>query len=639
MENIHNKTGAMAKKFIAVLTVFLFVGMTFFTACQNALDGGEDVAAELSAKSASGIGATITITTQAQLESIGTTTAYPANGDYLLGGDLILMDYWPPCDTGAEQPAFTGTFDGGGNTITISSFDSDVVADSAYLGIFAVSAAGVAPATLIQNLNVVFDATSVSSSTVQYVGGVVAYSTSTTFDTINVSGSLNATNANTSTDPYYSFYVGEVTAYAATSTFTNIVVSGSINATGRMPLNSDYTNYNFVAVGGVVGYAAGGSISGASAGTTITATGTQVQSHAGGIVGRADSFSIARVTGTGNVTANGENNNTSAGGIAGYITQTTVASSHTTAGNITVTAPSGSGQYDVYQAFAGGLIGFTGNASAVTLSSAIGQTVAANNASYPYAGGLVGYNYGMQTYPNPPTSGSTITQSYSTNVVSADATNDTNPGLPYAGGLVAYNSATGSLIENCYATGSVSAVTSANSSWAGGLVGANAQGAVVSKSYATGNVVSTAGTGDLPYGAQAGANVGAAGSGIVGTNYYSNTSTTPTTTTIVQFCAALNSLIDGSASTGAPYLLHRVAGDLGTTASPAAPGTLNTNIANEYMTVTPEWNNPDKTLNGVDGEDEAAQPAQNIYTGILGWDFSAIWTMNGSGYPSLIANP
>jgi hypothetical protein len=43
----------------------------------------------------------------------------------------------------------------------------------------------------------------------------------------------------------------------------------------------------------------------------------------------------------------------------------------------------------------------------------------------------------------------------------------------------------------------------------------------------------------------------------------------------------------------------------------------------------------DTGLNGKDGADCDAKPAQSVYED-LGWDFSEVWTMDGStGYPVL----
>jgi hypothetical protein len=470
---------------------------------------------------------------------------------------------------------------------------------------------------------------------------VAGYASNATFNTIKANNDFDFSDTNTT--GAVNVYVGGVSGYAANSIFDNITVSGSIIASTLRPTTVYPAPSNGLYVGGVVGYADGGSITDSASSVAINAKSVNTVSDAGGIVGFGAGsttasnalFVITNSSGTASVSSTGGQTPASAAGIAGYITNATITNTHTTAGMITASAPSGSGQYDVYQAYAGGLVGYSGNSSAITLSSSTGQTIIANNAAYPYVGGLVAYQYGLlQSSPTPPSNGSTVTQSYSTNAVTAIASSN---GLPYAGGLAGYSSGVGSLIENSYATGTVTGSTTGNSAWVGGLVGANAQGSVVSKSYATGNVYTTAGTAALPYGPQIGANVGAAGGGIVGTNYFSNTSTTPVTTTIVQYCAALNSLIDGSASTGTS-LLHRVAGDLGVVDATyyADLGTLNDNIAYEKMSVISVWNQ-DIGPNRVDGADAAAQPTVTDYIDLT-WDFKTIWAMGANGYPTLLGN-
>jgi hypothetical protein len=490
------------------------------------------------------------------------------------------------------------------------------------------------------SISVTINSTGTSNSA---LGGIAGAADSTTqFSGISATADLTASYpADTAADNDNSFYVGGVAGDSEGAVYTDIKVGGSIKVNAGMPFNGDYTNFNLLAVGGIIGYANGGSITDSASSAAITAESDNTVSVAGGLVGRGATTStassallITNGVGTGSVTSTGGQTATSAAGIAGYVTNTTITNSHTTAGTITASAPSGAGAYDVYQAYAGGLVGYSGNLSTITLSSSTGQNVVANNAAYPYSGGLVAYQYGYNDFTNPPSNGSVTTQSYSTNTVTATASTN---GLPYAGGLAAYSSIIGSLIENSFATGTVTAATTGNSAWAGGLVGANAQGSVVSKSYATGNVYVTAGTADLPYGPQPGAEVGAAGGGIAGTNYFSGTSATAPTTTIVQYCVALNSLIDGSASTGIT-LLHRVAGSLGVIdpTYDAGLGTLINNDANVNMLVTPGWN-PDIGPNQVDGADIYPTVGQPIYTA-LNWDFATIWVMNGI-YPVLQNNP
>jgi hypothetical protein len=370
----------------------------------------------------------------------------------------------------------------------------------------------------------------------------------------------------------------------------------------------------------------------------------------GGVLGKGLTVTIADNTSYAVVTGNGPGYNTSAGGIAGYIEQSTVIKS-AAFGEVTLGAAWESGSYDYWMVYAGGLVGYSGGTkngnSSITQSHAWGAVSA--NSPYPYAGGLVGYNYGYNDFSGTPAEyakfvaaggvtvtyyGSQITRSYATGNVQATATAN---GLPYAGGLVGYSSiptadtnARAPNIENSYARGNVIATSEGKYAWAGGLIGANAQGSVVSNTYAIGAVNVKVGENDLPY-SQPGINPGAAGGGIAGVNYYVDaTSGNPA---LIEFSVALNEQITGfSGSTSiAPYLLQRVAGDLGENNT----GTLNTNYGNKAMSILPEWL-PDIGLDELDGESTIRQPPQTFFTTApLAWDFNTIWEMGTDGYPAL----
>jgi hypothetical protein len=614
-------TGWLQKLVSASASILIFGIVLFFSACDNITGGAGGYPA------ARAVGQPTPISTDTELALIGTDPFdYPADGDYILADDLILTGWTPICDPNADLDPFTGTFDGNGHTITLSSFGGGSLTGAGGLGIFAVTSTG----AVIENLNVNFT-TGPFNTTVYYAGGVAGYALGTTFSNISVVAGVDAAYKDTG---YTDFDLGGVAGYAANSTFTGIKASGSITASAEMPY--DYTTGNDFSVGSVVGYAAGGSISGSKSNAEITANSSQIASFAGGIVGRgANGLTITNCEGIGDVSSNGENNNTSAGGIAGYITQTTVTNSYAAIGDITVTAPSGSGQYDVYQVFAGGLVGYSGNASAISRSHAIDQNVVTENAAYPYAGGLVGYNYGVLVFSNQkgyargildfdapaqPNNGSIITRSYSTNTVAANATDN---GIPYAGGLAGYNSASASLIQDCYAWGDVSATTGGEYAWAGGVAGAVAAGATLERSYATGDVTVTAGGGALPY-PQPYIDAGASAGGVVGYiyNYYYDEGQT----TIVRTSFGLNDTVTADGST-ADNWAHRVVGHNGTSPYDA---TITDNFGNEDMVLDPSA--PDSVL---DGRDTSPHPRELDFTG-LGWDFNATWYMNvASGYPEL----
>jgi hypothetical protein len=323
------------------------------------------------------------------------------------------------------------------------------------------------------------------------------------------------------------------------------------------------------------------------------------------------------------VVGNGQGHNTSAGGIAGYVTNGSKITKCTSAGRISLYAiGAGSTPDELYMIYAGGLLGYAGNGSLTTQSSASGEVVA--QAPYPYAGGLVGYNYGNLDGSQ----GSTIKQCFATGNVTANGNNPvpTRPsGLPYAGGLAGYNSGELATIMDSYATGTVLANTGIGFAWAGGVVGANANDGTVIRCYATGAVSAKAGSGDLPY-PQPQTDPGAISGGIVGYNYF-------TITTLVMNCVALNGNVS---ATGTPPDAYRVVGRNGNgTITPK----LTNNYANSSLTLTPTHSPLENTPTGRDGGDVATTPQlpdQSFYENTLGWNFGSVWQMTGSNvYPTL----
>jgi len=371
----------------------------------------------------------------------------------------------------------------------------------------------------------------------------------------------------------------------------------------------------------------------ASGSFTVQYTGGAAKTNSldgGGIAGNADRTGFNNCAGTASVTVNVPNGGYSAGGwgITGYMTRSNISDSHTTGGDITVSVLTASGNYN--QAYAGGLAGYSGSKSLVDHCYSTGQTVTVNNTAYPYAGGLVGYNYGEPVFeptPVPPPNGIAIERSWSANTVIAAATDN---GLPYAGGLAAYNAGVNSLIRNCYATGNVTASSGGQYAWAGGVAGCVAANAALLYTYATGNVTATAGSGTLPY-SQPVTNPGAAAAGIVGYTYnYFGTGNV----TSLENSVGLNSAVSAGGSS-AVNAAHRVAGHNGYAATP--PDTqydslISNNAGNAAMSLSPAPSSPDPAL---DGGASTAAPPQSFYQSTLGWNFTSVWQMNGTIYPTL----
>jgi hypothetical protein len=370
--------------------------------------------------------------------------------------------------------------------------------------------------------------------------------------------------------------------------------------------------------GGIFGYTDGAVIRNVNVAGTITRSGDYTV-YAGGITGYAENTTIASCVSSVNITVEGHGHNSSTGGIAGFMLKSTITNC-SASGTITLR----SGANEGLMLYAGGIAGYqgTGLAAAGSSGCVISRCSYTGRVSvsggYPYAGGIAGYNY----------CGSVIRECYSSGTVTSTGDN-----LPYTGGIAGYNSRTAedpavtSLIENCYTTAAVSAVSSSKQALAGGLTGANAADAVVSKCYARGDVTarvtgdSAAGTGGS-IGVPAAANAG----GIAGAQYFN--------TPVIINCAALNASLTGEDSgSGAAYNIYRIAG---AGAPGDAKGEWKTNIANSAMTITAgsSAHTGDKGPDKKDGEDCTAQPDRSVYEG-LGWDFSKVWKMGADGYPVL----
>jgi hypothetical protein len=640
------------------------LGVALIISCQDitGTDGVSDI--QLSALAANPNA--ITINNQADLAAIETDPSL----DYVLGASFTVTNWIPICDPNNPRiGAFEGHLDGAGNTITIQSFDTKYLSSGTHLGIFVAS-----DNATFSNLTVNINAGIVGPTTATYAGGLVGQAVNTQFEGITVNGSFDlASNNRVVNAGLVAGFAGRLSHFLRTNITADLNVLytgpdiGVVNAggvvgylenstvdwatiNGQFAVNADmpytYSMDNGVRLGGVAGYAENGSSflnTTVGASTSVDAQTTNNPVYVGGVLGKGNNITITNSTSDALVFGEGPGYNTSAGGVAGYIVNSMVTHS-SASGDVTLGASWGGTTDTLWMIYTGGLVGYSGGddggGSEITSSSATGNVTASS--PYPYAGGLVGYNYGFNTFSSAEaemryyryrdtsgitatTNGGKIIRSYATGNAAGTAATGSN-GLPYVGGLAGYSSigaASGSNIENCYATGNATAVTTGQYSWAGGLLGANAQNSIITTSYATGNVSVTVGDQALPY-PQPGISVGAAGGGIAGVNYY-------TAPTLIQNCVALNTLITGTVTTGkTPYLLHRIAGDLGAT---GYTGTLNDNYANREMVVSPVWNT-DFGLDGLDGVDVDAKPPQNVFVG-LGWDFSNVWIMGANGYPAL----
>jgi hypothetical protein len=478
---------------------------------------------------------------------------------YILDNDIDLSAWTP---VGTVDDPFTGTFMGSGHAIAIKSFSPD----SAMLGVF-----GEVKNAEISDLNI-------------------------RVDNVNVTfGGSSAVSA------------GFAARSASNSTLRNITVGGAVFIARTTAGNAS--------AGGVAGSAQDGSRildCASSLDITISVEGVVT---AGGIAAALSANSIidnSHATGDVIVTK-AQGHNVSIGGLVGSARAHATVSNSSASGNVSAVADN-AGVTDVdslYMIYAGGLAGYSGQ-SVVRNCSASGDVYA--KSPYPYAGGVVGYNY----------QGSLLEQSYATGNVTAESIGN----LPYAGGVAGYNSnrdAIVSTIQDCYAEGDVLAKSTATSAWAGGVVGSNANTGVTLRCYATGSVRAENGSYIGDFSGQPGESVAANAGGIAGYVYYNNTPYA-----YIKNCVALNSSIT----------VHKTAADFYVNARRVAGlndeyGYCENNIAYvpninaDGSAVTPE---PDS--NGLDGADCAAQPDRSVYAG-LGWDFASVWDMGGNGYPVL----
>ncbi|WP_208299859.1 MBG domain-containing protein [Azorhizobium sp. AG788] len=206
-------------------------------------------------------------------------------------------------------------------------------------------------------------------------------------------------------------YVG-LFGYTSGAAISNVTLAG-----GSITGNDD--------VGPLIGYMSGGSVSSASASTTVSGLSTN-EVNTGGLIGAVDGGSVSGSSASGDVTGVG---------------------------------------WDV-----GGLVGYLINGGTITQSYATGNvTGTGTGASDGYVGGLVGSNGYISN------DGGTISQSYATGTVTG--------AMGPVGGLVGHNEGT---ISDAYATGRVIGLSGASN--IGGFVGVNYVHGTITNAYSTGYV-------------------------------------------------------------------------------------------------------------------------------------------------------
>jgi hypothetical protein len=538
------------------------------------------------------------------LSMIGSGESYPPDGQYTLMADLELSN-WKPIGSAAEP--FTGLFNGNSYTITIKSFDETLFDDGEDqdpgigLGIFGWTRGSADTPARLRNLTIRTEIDQLVSETdACYVGALVGYADEyTELSSITVVGSLGFTNIN-SDSPLQPVYVGGIAGALIASELKDSAVSADITGFG-LAGNGSYSY-----VGGLVGmfdrnqanrsmnpkpitgvpFAGSSILNCRNTGNVRGETeGSVANIIAGGIAGGAFyggkayySGKIEDCSSTGNVTASGGGYWSWAGGIAGTISGDGHDDPDTAGSGTPATGPT-----RILRCYATGTV-----------------TAAGPQGSWPYVGGIVGYNY----------YGGLVSQCWFNGTVKAEGTGIGD----YTGGIAGYNSKQyyghNSRIEDCWSAGSVEGYVNA-----GGIVGQNQVAVIINRCYSTALIGVRAPAGATVSYAQMGAG------GIAGYNAVHDGRGDGT----VSNCVALNPSI--TASNGFD-LLHRVAGNGG--------GSFANNLARQDMKIvisgTPSPPD-DPGADAKDGEDCAAKPTQAAYTA-LGWDFNSVWKMAGD-YPVL----
>jgi hypothetical protein len=116
---------------------------------------------------------------------------WPLSGRYALTQNITLNDWMP---LGSLTTPFTGSFDGGGNTITIASFATTALTDNQYIGIFAAvkgesahNKARVKNLTIASSVNI----SALSTTQGQGIGLVSGYAEDAVISNISLSGNLS----------------------------------------------------------------------------------------------------------------------------------------------------------------------------------------------------------------------------------------------------------------------------------------------------------------------------------------------------------------------------------------------------------------------------------------------------------------
>lgn len=354
----------------------------------------------------------------------------------MLADDVTLSSWTPVCPD--IEHAFSGTFNGGGNIVTLQSFSAAALAGP-NVGIFGyVSGESPQAKAGIRNVKIVSSVTAASTGpSGQAVGLIAGYAKNAVIREITLEGSFRLVSA-------YRVYSGGIIGYLKGGAAVRDSASGM-----AMTVDGGGAGAVYTYVGGFVGlFTEGGDIQECHNTGDVTGDCTPPQSQVfvGGIAGgSAYGFSagyqgsIQDCSSTGNITAKAKHYWSWAGGIAGTI------------------VGGGDGTLEkttrIVRCWASGIV-----------------SVADSKSGWPYVGGIIGYNY----------YGALVSQCYFTGSVVS------NGGDDYVGGIAGYNSKVNgrsSRIEDCWSSGAVSGYTNG-----GGIVGQNQVAAITQRCYSIASV-------------------------------------------------------------------------------------------------------------------------------------------------------
>jgi hypothetical protein len=540
------------------------------------------------------------IASAANLAKIGVDGEWPLAGAYVLDADLVLDD-WTPVGSAAWTSAsvpladtsapFSGSFDGGGNTITINSFSADAGGNH-YLGIFSALRGSESAKASIKNLNIISSVdVSVTNANGTAIGLLAGYAEQAEFSDIALSGTLETTSVKNA-------YIGGIVGYAQKGTLikdssTSMNISHSAGTGGGFVASSFY-NY----VGGFVGiYKDGGDITNCHSAGNVSVTGSKdtSQAFAGGIAGGSYyaftteyQGSLSYCSNSGNVYSEVQGFWAWTGGIAGCI------------------CGDGDGSFEnttkIYRCWASGDV-----------------TSVAKTGQWPYTGGITGYIY----------YGAMVAECYFTGNVEARVNSAGGRINDYAGGIAGYLSKQPEhegIIRDCWSGGTVKGYVNA-----GGIVGQQQVNTYLWNCWSKAAITVSASRDERGSSSQQGAG------GIAGFNGSQETGGPKRSGKALSSCVALNPSIS------APKGFERIGRVIGENFQ-GVNELVGTGVISAAQENNHGWSGMSVTVSGaapdspyalrVDGADCPEKPAQAFYES-LGWDFAGIWKMGGDGYPVL----